>query len=101
YFKSGNDVSRMKRRIKMKKVKVLVLVLCLLLSFTVCGQAVLSQAKNDIVILFTSDVHGSVDSGWTYSGIDVIRKQLIANGNHVILVDNGDAVQGDPLATMT
>ena len=85
----------------MKKVKVLVLVLCLLLSFTVCGQAVLSQAKNDIVILFTSDVHGSVDSGWTYSGIDVIRKQLIAKGNHVILVDNGDAVQGDPLATMT
>ena len=58
-----NDVSRMKRRIKMKKVKVLVLVLCLLLSFTVCGQVVLSQAKNDIVILFTSDVHGSVDSG--------------------------------------
>jgi len=53
------------------------------------------------VILFTSDVHGSVDSGWTYSGVDVIRRQLIAQGNHVILADNGDAVQGEPLATMT
>src|SRR5690606_23780002 len=47
------------------------------------------------------DVHGSVDSGWTYSGVDVIRRQLIAQGNHVILADNGDAVQGEPLATMT
>jgi 2',3'-cyclic-nucleotide 2'-phosphodiesterase (5'-nucleotidase family) len=48
--------------------------------------------SKDIVILFTSDVHGSVDSGWTYSGVDVIRKQLIAKGNNVILVDNGDSI---------
>ncbi|HHT49668.1 MAG TPA: bifunctional metallophosphatase/5'-nucleotidase [Firmicutes bacterium] len=79
----------------------MMLVLCLLLGFTVCGKAEVAQAKKDIVILFTSDVHGSVDNGWTYSGVDVIRKQLIAKGNHVILVDNGDSVQGEPLATMT
>jgi hypothetical protein len=58
-------------------------------------------AAKDTVILFTSDVHSSVDSGWTYSGIDVIRKQLIAKGDNVILVDNGDSIQGEPLATMT
>jgi len=42
-----------------------------------------------------------VDSGWTYSGLDVIRRELVARGSHVILVDNGDSIQGEPLATMT
>lgn len=85
----------------MNKLKALLLVFCLLLSFTVCGQAEAAQREKDIVILFTSDVHGAVDSGWTYSGVDVIRKQLAAKGNHVILVDNGDSIQGETLATMT
>lgn len=85
----------------MKKLKVLLLALCLLLSFTVGSNAEAAQREKDIVILFTSDVHGAVDSGWTYSGVDVIRKQLVAKGNHVLLVDNGDSIQGEPLATMT
>ena len=85
----------------MKKLKALLLVFCLLLGFTVSGQAAAAPREKDIVILFTSDVHGSVDSGWTYSGVDVIRKQLEAKGNHVLLVDNGDSIQGEPLATMT
>ncbi|NLW03084.1 MAG: bifunctional metallophosphatase/5'-nucleotidase [Clostridiaceae bacterium] len=101
----------------MKKISALILALCLLISFTACGKpdapaantetpAALTQehhesGSKDIVILFTSDVHGSADSGWTYSGVDVIRRQLIAKGNNVILADNGDAIQGEPLASMT
>ena len=101
----------------MKRFYVFIFVLCLLFSFTACNNAEISSTNTasptvtepedgepesgDIVILFTSDVHGSIDSGWTYSGVDVIRKQLIKKGNKVILVDNGDSIQGEPLATMT
>lgn len=92
----------------MKKITAQLLALCLLLSFAVSSaadiasaDAALSEDGRDIVILFTSDVHSGIDSGWTYSGVDVIRSQLIAKGNHVTLVDNGDAVQGEPLAALT
>jgi 2',3'-cyclic-nucleotide 2'-phosphodiesterase (5'-nucleotidase family) len=103
----------------MRKVIILFLALCVFLSFTACNKEDASPANNtntstpvsevsediaksgDIVILFTSDVHSGVDSGWTYSGIDVIRKQLAIKGDTVILVDNGDSIQGEPLATMT
>jgi 2',3'-cyclic-nucleotide 2'-phosphodiesterase (5'-nucleotidase family) len=92
----------------MKKITAQLLALCLLLSFAVSSaadiasaDAALSEDGRDIVILFTSDAHSGIDSGWTYSGVDVIRSQLIAKGNHVILVDNGDAVQGEPLAALT
>ena len=57
--------------------------------------------RSDVVVLFTSDVHGGVDQNWTYTGVDVIRNKLAADGNHVILVDDGDSIQGEPLGTMT
>jgi len=88
----------------MKKLTALILALCLLLGVAGCGGSVPAESElgaKDIVILFTSDVHGGIDSGWTYSGVDVIRKQLIVKGSSAILVDNGDSVQGEPLATMS
>lgn len=88
----------------MKKLAVFILTLLLLLNITACDNNLPAEEEdksNDIVILFTSDVHGAIDSGWTYSGIDVLRRQLIAKGCKVILVDNGDAIQGEILATMT
>ena len=63
----------------MKKITALLLALRLLVSFTACSKPEVpaevhgEPGPKDIVILFTSDVHGSVDSGWTYSGIDVIQ----------------------------
>mgnify|MGYP004447609467 FL=1 len=54
----------------------------------------------DLAILFTSDVHCGVDYSWGYAGIAAIRDQ-IAKDKHVILVDNGDAIQGEPVGTMT
>jgi len=100
----------------MKKLTAFILALCLLAGLTACGGPNVSPTDTpapsaapeagepeiqDIVILFTSDVHSAVDSGWTYSGLDVIRRELVARGSHVILVDNGDSIQGEPLATMT
>lgn len=108
----------------MRKIIALILALCLFVSLASCGTADVAQSPppspselapnpapetppeadggpRDIVILFTSDVHGALGSGWTFTGVDVIRRRLLAEGHYVFLVDNGDAVQGDTLATMT
>ena len=59
------------------------------------------EKNGDIVILFTSDVHCGVDQGFGYAGLSVIRDYLETKGNEVILVDDGDSIQGEPLGTMT
>ena len=57
--------------------------------------------NGDIMILFTSDVHCGVDQGFGYAGLYEIRETLLSQGNDVILVDDGDNIQGEPLGTMT
>ncbi len=54
-----------------------------------------------IVILYTSDIHCAVDKGFGYAGLEQIRQNLINKGYNVLLVDNGDAIQGEPIGTIT
>ena len=54
------------------------------------------EKNGDIVILFTSDIHCGVDQGFGYAGLQAVRDYLIAQGNDVILVDNGDLRKGGP-----
>ena len=86
-----------------KRLFALLLSLTLLLC---CGSFVAfaddaEEARPDIVILFTSDVHCGIDQGFGYAGLEQIRDGLVANGDVVILVDDGDSVQGEPIGTMT
>ena len=74
-----------------------------------CGAAFADDAPaeeapartSDVVILFTSDVHCGVDQGFGYAGLEGVRDYLVAQGNDVILVDDGDNIQGEPIGTMT
>ena len=59
------------------------------------------ETRPDIVILYTSDVHCGIDQGFGYAGLEQIRDGLVAQGNVVILVDDGDNIQGEPIGTMT
>ena len=59
------------------------------------------EPSGDIVVLFTSDVHCGVDQGFGYAGLQQIRDYLVAQGDAVILVDDGDSIQGEPIGTMT
>lgn len=65
------------------------------------GGAEAGGADNDIVILFTSDIHCGVDQGWGLAGLQQIRDTLEAGGTPVLLVDNGDAIQGEPIGTLS
>ena len=59
------------------------------------------ETNGDIVILYTSDVHCGIDQGFGYAGLEQVRDYLIAEGNDVILVDDGDNIQGEAIGVLT
>ncbi len=59
------------------------------------------EKNGDIVILYSADVHCAIDEGFGYEGFAEIRDTLIAQGNEVILVDDGDSIRGEAIGTMT
>ena len=101
------------------KRKILALALVLVLLLAGCGSAAPSDTPvpaesaapaedsaylgldNDIVILYTNDVHCGVDDNLGYTGLAAVKNALQAQGKHVVLVDNGDAVQGDTIGTLS
>ena len=87
----------------MKKALSLILTVCLLASLFVgfnSAGAFAEGEDQDILILFTSDVHCGIDQGWGYAGLYAVKENLSKDYN-VLLVDNGDAIQGEPIGTMT
>lgn len=89
----------------MKKLRILSMVLALLICFG--AVSVMASAEEqaagltkDVVVLFTSDVHCGIDQGFGYAGLAAMRDSL-TKSNHVLLVDNGDSIQGEPVGTMT
>ena len=86
----------------MKKLLGLLLALAMLLG---CFSAVAEDAAapaltKDLVILFTSDVHCGIDQGFGYAGLYAVKQQM-AKSYNVLLVDDGDSIQGEPVGTMT
>ncbi|MDD3334546.1 MAG: bifunctional UDP-sugar hydrolase/5'-nucleotidase [Eubacteriales bacterium] len=84
--------------------KMLALLLGLSLLFTCSAFAEESTAAlptKDIVVLFTSDAHCGVTKGFGYTGVAAVRDQLVKSGCYVTLVDNGDAIQGEPIGTLS
>ncbi len=87
--------------------KLLPLLLALVMLFSLTGvmafadDAAPSERSADIVILYTSDVHCGINQGFGYAGLAEVYKHLEEQGNAVILVDDGDNIQGEPVGTMT
>lgn len=60
-----------------------------------------AEEDKDILVLFTSDVHCGVDQNFGFVGLKAVKDAAEAAGDAVLLVDDGDAIQGEPLGTMT
>ena len=60
-----------------------------------------AEKTGDIEVLFTSDIHCGVRQGFGVVGLRQIREALERKGVETLLVDNGDAIQGDALGTLT
>ena len=59
------------------------------------------QLSNEIIVLYTNDAHCGVSEGIGYAGIASIKDAFEKQGKTVILVDNGDAIQGDTVGTLS
>ncbi len=60
-----------------------------------------SRENEDIVILFTNDVHGVSSEGIGYAGLAAYKEWLEEETPYVTLVDCGDALQGDALGAVS
>lgn len=67
---------------------------------TGCGKTEEKNGK-DIVILYTNDVHCSIDSGIGYAGLVSYKEKVLKQTPYVTLVDCGDAVQGDYIGVVS
>lgn len=84
----------------MKKFLAVLLMLAMLLCGAAFAEDTAPALTKDVVVLFTSDVHCGIDQGWGYAGVANMRNSLQAD-NHVVLVDDGDAIQGETIGTLT
>ncbi len=98
----------------MKKNRIFSTILTIVFLFSLLGSnaTMVSAAETkDIVILGTSDIHGNVDNydyftdsvptGSSQRGLTKIYtyvKSVLATNPNTILIDNGDTIQGTPLA---
>ena len=103
------------------KIITLFLILALFLSvFTACGdisesslpteEPVISDVPSsvvaddgkseDIVILYTNDIHTYIDRPLSYDTIAAIKQELEEQYKHVLLVDAGDHIQGTAYGSM-
>ena len=106
-------------RKNMKKALFLILALCMTLALCACGSQTTSPAAepqivekvvevekaaapgSNVVILFTNDMHCGVNDNITVKGLADMKYALEASGKQVLLVDCGDAVQGDSIGTLS
>ena len=99
----------------MRKLSALLLVLAMCISLLGCGAAKSTEttapatfstvpettaATEDIVILYTNDVHTYIDGPIGYDVIAGLKESLKNVYGNVLLVDAGDAVQGTAFGSM-
>ena len=86
-----------------RKFFALLLTLLMVLAL-VPASAYADTSKNsgkEIAVLFTNDVHCAVDKNLGYQSVALAKETLEAQGKDVLLVDVGDAVQGDAIGTLS
>lgn len=85
------------------KSSIIGVALCLVLILALIPLSVFSDAEmasDDIVILYTNDVHSYIDGDLSYDVIAAIKQDLETKYQKVLLVDAGDHVQGTAYGSM-
>ena len=83
-----------------RKSLALLLAVMLVLTLTIPVTAAETSPSDDIVILYTNDVHTYIDGPLSYDVIAAVKAELETQYSHVLLVDAGDHVQGTAYGSM-
>lgn len=89
-----------KYNIKNKIAGVLLGMLVFLLAFPVQMRAANNAPSEDIVILYTNDVHTYIDGSLSYDVIAALKEDLQTKYKYVLLADAGDHIQGTAYGAM-
>lgn len=76
------------------------LLACFLLLLMWVPTSAESTLSEDIVILYTNDVHTYIDGSLSYDVIAAVKQDLQTQYKHVLLVDAGDHAQGTAYGSM-
>lgn len=87
------------------KTKIISLFLVLVLLFSslagcTAKDTTANGKSDDIVILYTNDIHTHIDKPLSYDVVAAIKKDLSTQYNHVLLADAGDHLQGTAYGSM-
>ena len=82
--------------------KLLAMLLCVVMVLTLAAPVFAADAINteDVVILYTNDVHTYIDGTLSYDVIAGVKAELQKQYEHVLLVDAGDHIQGTAYGSM-
>lgn len=85
------------------KLKIKTTLLILVNSFILfsCGSNEENEVSKDIQILYTNDIHCSVDGDLNFSSLAAYKDYLLTKNNYVSIVDNGDAIQGEAIGAIS
>ncbi len=64
-------------------------------------EVVTVPAAKDIVVLYVNDVHCGIDDNLGYQDLVTVKNAYERMGHKVLIVDNGDAIQGDVVGTLS
>ncbi len=57
--------------------------------------------NNDIVVLYTNDIHSAFETDIGFSGLSAYKKLVLEKTPYVTLVDCGDAIQGEVIGAVS
>ncbi len=89
------------RNRRMARLLSLLLTLAMVCSLMTGMSFAAFAADQNIVVLYTNDVHCGVDDNIGYAGLSLYKKEVQAQTPYVILADAGDAIQGAPIGTLS
>ena len=85
----------------MKAKRIIAFLLCavVLLGFSACADK--DNRSDDVVVLFTADVHNAIDTNMGYAGLSAYKKDMEEQYRYVVLADCGDFSQGGYESTVS
>lgn len=73
-----------------------------MLIFGLCGfTGEKALPDDDIIVIYTNDIHCGIEDGFGFAGLSALKQDCETTTPYVTLVDNGDAVQGTLIGTVS